>query len=749
MKTKRFVLVACVLALLAWSVGWTGPAQAQSLTRATSQRVMKSVVQLFAVDIGRTGLAQPKWGGSGTIISTDGLILTNCHVAYPRAMMDDPKYDYDALVVSLTTRSDEPPKATYLAEVMQYDPDLDLAVIRINRTVDGKALDASKLNLPAVSLADSDDMDIGDALFIFGYPGIGGETITLTGGTVSGFTLERGVKGRAWVKTDATIAGGNSGGAGVNDKGELVGVPTRGGAGSTDTIVDCRPIADTNGDGVIDETDTCVPMGGFINALRPVNLAKPLIEAAGRGLGPQPTPETRPTPKVTTGAPKVSNVFFAPEVNSADQPVTVVDSFPSGTERVYVFFDYENLRDGATYHAIETFDGEVFEDAWPVGTWNGGAQGQWWISISGTPLEDGEYEFGLDLDNQEFTLGSVTVGGAEQTRPTLRNIAFSAAGTQGYLFRTGITELQVEFEYLNMTSQARWSYIVYHDGKSLGRTDGKSFLRPSGSGTLTLSNRQGFEAGNYRLELYIGSGLAAVSDWRMAGKQGGGEDLLGPVTFAEGVDKDDKPVRPGTAFKSGIRELYAFFDYHAMLDGWDWQRIWSVDGEVVADKTEAWDWGDSGNYWIRLYQKQGALADGKYDLDLIVQGQQMQHATCSIGKVATRPTPTPTRVAGDEVEVYGRITDADTGWGISGAVFLVLQPGVTLTSFQRTEAEVYAYAEADRNGDYQLSQPLLRGESYSVIIGAEGYQTVSEDNVAVEQDATSPVEINITLQTAG
>jgi len=186
-----------------------------------------------------------------------------------------------------------------------------------------------------------------------------------------------------------------------------------------------------------------------------------------------------------------------------------------------------------------------------------------------------------------------------------------------------------------------------------------------------------------------------------------------------------------------------------MQDGWDWQRIWSVDGEVVADKTEAWDGGDSGNYWIRLYQKQGALADGKYDLDLIVQGQQMQQAACSIGKAATRPTPTPTRVAADEVEVYGRITDADTGRGISGAVFLVLQPGVTLASFQRTEAEVYAYAEADRNGDYQLSQPLLRGESYSVIIGAEGYQTVSEDNVAVEQDATSPVEINITLQTAG
>ncbi len=749
MRTKRFVLVICVLALLAWPLGWAGPAQAQALTRATSQRVIKSVVQLLAVDVGRNGQAQPKWGGSGTIISADGLILTNCHVAYPRAMMDDPEYDYDALMVALTTRSDQPPKITYLAEVMQYDPDLDLAVIRITRTVDGKAVDASSLNLPALSLADSDEMDIGDPLFIFGYPGIGGETITLTSGTVSGFTLERGINGRAWVKTDATIAGGNSGGTGVNDKGELVGVPTRGGAGSTDTIVDCRPIADTNGDGAIDETDTCVPMGGFINALRPVNLAKPLIEAAGRGLGPQPTPQARPTPGTTTGAPKLSNVFFAPDVNSADQPVTVVDSFPSGTERIYIFFDYENLRDGATYQPVEALDGQANENAWPVGTWNGGEQGQWWFSISDEPLADGEYEFGLNFDNQELSLGSVSVGGAEQTRPTFRNIAFSAAGTQGYLFRTGITELQVEFEYLNMSSQTRWSYVVYQDGKSLGRSDGKPFLRPSGTATLTLSNSQGFQAGNYRLGLYIGSGLAVLSDWRMAGKQGGAESLLGPITFAESVDNDDRPVRPGTAFKSGISELYAFFDYWDMQDGWDWQRVWSVDGVAVADKTEAWDWGGSGNNWIRLYQRQGALADGKYELDLIVQGQQMQHAVCTIGQVTARPTPTPTRVVRGEVEVYGRINDADTGRGIPGAVFLVLQPGVTLASFQRTEAEVYAYAEADRNGDYELSQPLLRGESYSVIIGAAGYQTIGEDNVAVEQDATSPAEINVTLQRAG
>ena len=54
---------------------------------------------------------------------------------------------------------------------------------------------------------------------------IGGDTITLSEGSVSGFTTEAGVDGRAWVKSDATIAGGVSGGTAVNEAGELVAIP--------------------------------------------------------------------------------------------------------------------------------------------------------------------------------------------------------------------------------------------------------------------------------------------------------------------------------------------------------------------------------------------------------------------------------------------------------------------------------------------------------------------------------------------
>ncbi len=237
----------------------------------------EAVVQIIAmVDV--DGNLEEGWSGSGTILTPDGLILTNAHVA-----LSDKYYRVEALKIALTTSQDKPPEPRYYAEVLQADEDLDIAVLRITSDLDGNPVDRAALNLPYAPLGDSDALNLGDPITILGYPGIGGETITLTRGEVSGFTAESGRGNRAFIKTSATIAGGNSGGLAANGRGQLVGVPTQLGYGGDDQYVDCRILADTNRDGRIDENDDCVPTGGFINALRPVNLAKPLIEAALRG----------------------------------------------------------------------------------------------------------------------------------------------------------------------------------------------------------------------------------------------------------------------------------------------------------------------------------------------------------------------------------------------------------------------------------------------------------------------------------
>jgi S1-C subfamily serine protease len=237
----------------------------------------EAVVQILAL-VDENGRYEIGWTGSGSIISADGYILTNAHV-----VLSDVNFEVEKLVIAVTIEEDQLPVDKYYAEVLQANEQLDIAVIRIITDLDGNSVDYETLFLPFVKIGNADDLYLGDSLTILGYPGIGGDTITLTRGEVSGFTAEAESGKRAFIKTSGTIAGGNSGGLVANSQGQLIGIPTQLGYGGDDQFVDCRVLADTNRDGVVNENDSCVPTGGFINALRPINLALPLIKAAQSG----------------------------------------------------------------------------------------------------------------------------------------------------------------------------------------------------------------------------------------------------------------------------------------------------------------------------------------------------------------------------------------------------------------------------------------------------------------------------------
>jgi serine protease Do len=372
----------------------------------TAADLARATVQIWAL-LGADDTFEPVWTGSGSVISEDGLILTNAHV------VDNRLDEYDELGVSVLDRTDEPPEMAYLAEVAAVDYVLDLAIIRIVSDLDGVA---TTVDLPTVELGDSDEVEIGDAIRILGYPGIGGETITFTNGVVSGFTSERSLSGRAWIKTDATIAGGNSGGMAVNEEGELVGVPTIAGSGSeTEEPVDCRYVADTNRDGEVNELDSCVPVGGFINGLRPVNLALPLAEAAESGeeyVGMLP-PEPEPTGGFDTSQIIFRNLIFADGVTPDDQPTKIWEAMPSGVTDVCAFWDYEGMVDGMSWEAIWFIDGQVSEGGSIVdSTWTGGEAGNWWVCAYDTSgLPDGLYEVVLSVEGEPQRSGAIFVGG--------------------------------------------------------------------------------------------------------------------------------------------------------------------------------------------------------------------------------------------------------------------------------------------------------------------------------------------------
>lgn len=263
---------------LSWFNNLTSDSSSSSTSEPLNKEIpFEAVVQILAFYY-EEGELEIGWTGSGSIISPDGLILTNAHVVLP-----DRYFPVDAIGIAITTDEDKAPQLRYMAEVLQADADLDIAVLRITGDTEFNPIDPQELDLPYVPLGNADDLTLGDQINILGYPGIGGETITLTRGEVSGFSTDQKRGDRAFIKTSGTIAGGNSGGLATSEEGVLIGVPTQLGYGGDDQFVDCRVLADTNRDGYVDDLDSCVPTGGFINSLRPVNLALPLIEAARRG----------------------------------------------------------------------------------------------------------------------------------------------------------------------------------------------------------------------------------------------------------------------------------------------------------------------------------------------------------------------------------------------------------------------------------------------------------------------------------
>jgi hypothetical protein len=80
----------------------------------------------------------------------------------------------------------------------------------------------------------------------------------------------------------------------MDQNGYMVGIPTQIGNGIDETVVDCRIVADTDGNGKVNQGDACVPTGGFVNALRPINLALPMIRAAMAAVIPTALPTASP-----------------------------------------------------------------------------------------------------------------------------------------------------------------------------------------------------------------------------------------------------------------------------------------------------------------------------------------------------------------------------------------------------------------------------------------------------------------------
>ena len=216
------------------------------------------------------------------------------------------------------------------------------------------------------------------------------------------------------------------------------------------------------------------------------------------------------------------------------------------------------------------------------------------------------------------------------------------------------------------------------------------------------------------------------------------------VVFAEGVSSNGAPVNPhqaGEPFQAGIPGVYAFFEYRGMEEGMTWSTAWYLDGQEVLSEEDSWKAGEEGDFWVMISHKNG-LPEGRYRLELSILGEPAAEAEFSVrgGDADGRPD--------EGVQVIGEILDADTQRPIPGAAFIVLNPGVSVGRFLRDLDEdlVYAWGEADQNGQFSLSRALERGFEYNFVAAAEGYQVTTEEGYPIDESADSPLELTIWLQ---
>jgi putative serine protease PepD len=186
----------------------TAPAATQSL-QATGGRLAPTAINTIYAKASRgvvsvqVATGQGRASGTGFVVDRDGTIVTNAHVV-SGAQQARVRFDDQAAPIA--------------AEVVGSDPSTDLAVLHVDPARTGA--------LTVLPLAESDDVQVGDAAIAIGYPL--GLDRTATAGIVSGLGREiqapNGFSIDKVIQTDAPINPGNSGGPLLDSKGRVIGV---------------------------------------------------------------------------------------------------------------------------------------------------------------------------------------------------------------------------------------------------------------------------------------------------------------------------------------------------------------------------------------------------------------------------------------------------------------------------------------------------------------------------------------------
>jgi S1-C subfamily serine protease len=233
-----------------------------SEARARARRAISAVGLIFV----RNAYEQaPRLRASAVVISKEGIVATNYHVV----AQDKVDRVYDEIYFTIPSAAVAPSDwQKHRLKLVLVSKAYDLALLRVVSTDPGQF---ASVDWPAIELGDSRHLQLLDDLIVIGFPEKGGTSVTVNPGVVEGIdTVD------SWIKTDARLLLGNSGGAAVNSDGKLIGIPTK-------VILDTET-KDRNRDGEVRA------LGG-IGFLRPAHLLVPMLAQLSEGYDKDAAPK--------------------------------------------------------------------------------------------------------------------------------------------------------------------------------------------------------------------------------------------------------------------------------------------------------------------------------------------------------------------------------------------------------------------------------------------------------------------------
>lgn len=222
---KKLIVSGIIVVILAAAIAafayYSKDQESVSDTDRKDQEIASAVVNIYCS--GET--EEEDSGGSGTILTEEGLILTNAHII-PEGAEDT----VSCLVILPDPTSGSPDEiyTAYPIVVPELSEEYDLAFVKVDDVFydheEGKAYGEYPKVFPAYDpnkYCKSEDVKLGESVRIYGYPAIsGGYALTITDGVVSSLMPDAGL-----IFTSAKISHGNSGGLAVDKDGCRIGVP--------------------------------------------------------------------------------------------------------------------------------------------------------------------------------------------------------------------------------------------------------------------------------------------------------------------------------------------------------------------------------------------------------------------------------------------------------------------------------------------------------------------------------------------